>query len=85
MNKANIDYLKLKLKYLEWERGGMFHSDTIECSGYFEENETDLANKFKNQLIKYLEREIENIKKQLTLAESCDTIKNKEENQYENV
>jgi hypothetical protein len=83
MNK--LDKLKLKLKYLEWERGGMFHSDTIECSGYFEENETDLANKFKNQLIKYLEREIENIKKQLTLAESCDTIKNKEENQYENV
>ena len=83
MNK--LDKLKLKLKYLEWERGGMFHSDTIECSGYFEENETDLASKFKNQLIKYLEREIENIKKQLTLAESCDTIKNKEENQYENV
>ena len=59
--KRDLDYFKAKLKYLEWERGGMFHSDNIECSGYFEENEFGLANKFKNQIIKYLEREIEKV------------------------
>lgn len=89
MNKANIDYLKLKLKYLEWERGRMFHSDTIECSEYFKEYEYDIVHKFRDQVINSLNREIRKAKKQLTLAKSCDTIvntiRNKEENQYENV
>ena len=68
MIKSSIDYLKLKLKYYEWERGCMFHDDSIVCSGFFEDEELNDVHFFRGLVIRQLDKEIEKIKKQLTLG-----------------
>ena len=69
MKKNDLDHFKLKLKYLKWERDCMFHNDSVECSGYFDEDDAKLVDTFKEQLINILEREIKKVEKSIDILE----------------
>jgi hypothetical protein len=72
MKKIDLDYFKLKLKYLKWERDAIFNNDTVVMSEFFEGDDTDLVEKIKEQLITSLDREIRKVKKIIDIGkETC--------------